>query len=111
MWSSLKLGREATVDWRSFSTEVTYDWFENQEAIGGVGFVLEVDETLLLRRRYERGRVLSKVWLFGGIEWSSKKRFIIPLNYKEVGTKRNQETLVPHIKKYVKAGTTICNDM
>lgn len=34
------------------------------------GVIVEIDETVVVRRKYERGRVTGKkdVWLFGGVE-------------------------------------------
>uniref|UniRef100_A0A914HKX9 Uncharacterized protein n=1 Tax=Globodera rostochiensis TaxID=31243 RepID=A0A914HKX9_GLORO len=34
------------------------------------GIVCEIDETMAVRRKYERGRMVANdVWLFGGTEW------------------------------------------
>ncbi|GFS07560.1 hydrolase TatD [Elysia marginata] len=46
---------ECVCDWRSFCSEVTERWFSNQDPIGGVGVEVEVDETLIVQRKYERG--------------------------------------------------------
>ena len=70
----LKFSTRTSVDWRSFCSEVTDFWFTNQQSIGGPGVLVEIDETLIVRRKYERGRVLSQVWLFGGIERLTKKK-------------------------------------
>ena len=35
--------------------------------IGGEGLTIEIDETLMSRRKYHRGRILSEKWIFGGI--------------------------------------------
>lgn len=66
MITGLKISSRTSVDWRSFCSEVTDFWFTEQESIGGPGIVVEIDETLIVRRKYGRGRVLSQVWLFGG---------------------------------------------
>jgi len=52
----LHLSSATSVDWRSFCCEVTDYWFANQEAIGGVGIEVEIDETLISRRKYGRGQ-------------------------------------------------------
>jgi hypothetical protein len=64
----------------SFSNQTVVDWFrfcrdlcvtrfeENQDMIGGPGSVVELDETHVVRRKYNRGRMLEAGWLFGGIE-------------------------------------------
>jgi len=63
---SLHLSSATSVDWRSFCCEVTDYWFANQEAIGGVGIEVEIDETLISRRKYGRGQMRKQIWLFGG---------------------------------------------
>ena len=70
---------------------------------------MEIDETLIVRRKYERGRILSQIWLFGGIELASKRRFIVPLT-GDVGEKRDRATLIPLIQKYIKSGSVIYSD-
>ena len=68
MLSYLNISSKTSVDWRSFCSEVCYNWFLNQEQIGGEGVEVEIDETQFVRRKYERGRLLNDIWLFGGIE-------------------------------------------
>ena len=82
---------------------MTERWFDQQEPIGGPGKTVEIDETILVRRKYNRGRVLAQVWLFGGIERETKKKFIVPL----VEEKRDKVTLFGYIQKFVLPGSTI----
>ena len=107
----LKITRATSVDWRSFCSEVTDKWFSEQEAIGGVGVEVEIDETLIAKRKYHRGRILGQIWVFGGIERISKKKFVIPLLNEDVEQeKRSKETLLPLITKYIKPGSIIYSD-
>jgi len=64
---------------------------------GGVGIEVEIDETLISRRKYGRGQMRKQIWLFGGIELVNKRRFVFSLT-GSVGHKRNKETLIPLIK-------------
>ena len=64
----LNISSKTSVDWRSFCSEVCSNWFLNQEQIGGEGVEVGIDETQLVRRKYERGRLLKDIWLFGSIE-------------------------------------------
>ena len=54
-----RLSSCTSVDWRSFCSEVTDYWIENQSAISGPGIIVEIDEIFIIRRNYERGRVLA----------------------------------------------------
>ena len=107
--NNLGITRKTSVDWRSFCSEVTEDWLSNQDSIGGDGIVVEIDETLIAKRQYERGRVLSQIWVFGGIERVSKKKFVVPL-IGPVGEKRDAGTLLPLIEKYIRRGSIIISD-
>ena len=91
------------VDWRSFCLEVTDIWFNNQDSIGVEG---EIDETVTVRHKFNRDRVLKQLWLFGGIERLNKQRFVVALN-GPIGDKRNSTTLLPQIEKYLKLGSII----
>jgi len=96
------MSKTSSVDWRSFCSEVTQNWLQNQNSIGGAGVIVEIDETLLVRRKYNRGRQLSQVWVFGGIERDSKKKFVVPL----VGSDRSADTLIPLIKQFILPGVS-----
>ena len=85
-------------------------WKGNQEPIGGQGVEVEIDETLMARRKYNRGRISQQVWVFGGIERESKRKIIVPLTDGQEGLQRNKETLIPIIKKYIKPGSVIYSD-
>ncbi len=58
---------------------------------------VEVDETSIWKRKYQRGRILRKQtqWIFTGICRKNKRIFVILV------LTRGVSTLVPLIKKYV----------
>ena len=56
-----------------------YNWFLNQVQIGGGGVEVKIDKTQFVRRKYKRGRLLKDIWLFGGIERITAKRFVVAL--------------------------------
>ena len=69
--------------------------------------VVEIDEIFFVKRKYKRGRQLSSVWLFGGIE-VTKKKFIVPLLVEKQD--RSAATLILLIKKYILPVTIIVID-
>lgn len=82
---------------------------ENIVPIGGVNEdnsskIVEIDESLFLRRKYNRGRILNNQWYVGGIERGTKNVFIVPVE------NRNAETMANIIQQYVLPGSTIITD-
>ena len=105
----LDISYKSSIDWRSFCSEVCQYWFQNQEQIGGEGVEVEIDETQFVRRKYERGRAVRDIWLFGGIERVAKKRFVVAL-IGDVGERRDKTTLQGLIKKFIKPKSVIYSD-
>ena len=75
-----------------------------KEKIGGIGKVVEIDESKFGRRKYYRGHRVEGQWIFGGIERGSGKCFLVPVE------KRDTETLLAIIKEWIIPGTTIISD-
>ena len=73
--------------------------------IGGVGHIVEIDESLFGKRKYNRGHRVHGVWIFGGIDRTTGEMFALPVE------KRNAAALTLIIKHFIKPGTTIHSDM
>ena len=62
------------------------------QIIGGPGIVVEVDETKLGKRKYNKGHKVDGVWVLAGIEHTEKSRiFLVPIE------KRDSNTLITAI--------------
>lgn len=102
----LKISKTPLVKWKYlFRTICGYDLLMKPNVIGGVDHVVQIDETLYVRRKYNRGRLVGQQWVFGGIDCQTKECFLVPVE------KRDAETLLPIILQYIKPGTTIVSDM
>ena len=79
---------------------------ENVGKIGGVGCIVEVDETHIFKRKYNVGRLLQSesVWIVGGICRSTKKVFM------KIVACRNKENLHRILIENVHSGSTIITD-
>lgn len=75
-----------------------------QPTIGGAGLDVEIDETVISHRKYNRGRILDTVWVFGGICRQTKEAFAI------VVPDRTAPTLTQEIADHIEQGTTIHSD-
>ena len=67
---------------------------------------MEIDESKFGKRKYNRGKRVDGVWVFGGIERDSNppKCFFVSV------PDRSAATLVPIIKRFILPGTTILSD-
>lgn len=77
---------------------------KRREKVGGVGIRVQIDESKIGKRKYHRGHRVEGQWVFGGIEEGSRKCFI------ETVEKRDKDTLILLIKKWIEPGTTIISD-
>lgn len=80
--------------------------YEEDGRIGGPGHVVEIDETKVGKRKYNRGRVREGCWILGMIDRDNGdyRIEICPDN------KRDAKTLIPLIEKHVEKGTKIITD-
>jgi len=91
--------------WSLAFREIVFDYFlSNPEPIGGVGSIVEIDESKFGRRKYHRGHHVEGQWVFGGIDRQTGKVFLVPVE------KRDQETLIPLIKTWILPHSTIISD-
>ena len=102
----LKIGSEHTlVDWKIFAREVCLEILQEDNCkIGGIGKVVEIDESKFGKRKYQRGKRVDGIWVSGGIERDSKQCFF------ECVEDRSAETLVALIQKYIEPGSIINSD-
>ncbi|XP_036340624.1 uncharacterized protein LOC118749988 [Rhagoletis pomonella] len=101
----LSITRPTAVDWCNFCREVVYDGMVVKgRKIGGVGSIVEIDESKFGRRKYHRGHAVEGQWVFGGVERGTNKCFLVPVE------KRDKETLLAVIKNWILPNTTIVSD-
>ena len=77
--------------------------------IGGPTRVVEIDEALLHRRKYNRGRGKDPGWVLGGIERPIQSDET-PRLFLVLCPNRKKETLIPLIQKWVRPGTILVTD-
>lgn len=74
------------------------------EKIGGLGKIVEIDESKFGKRKYHRGHHIEGQWVFGGYERGTGRVFMV------VVEDRKATTLVPLIERWIEKGTTIISD-
>ena len=79
---------------------------EMDTTIGGIGVIVELDETKLGKRKYNRGHRVDGVWILGGVERTPERRaFMVPVQ------DRSAETLQSIICQHVRPGSVVHTDL
>lgn len=101
----LDITSHTVCDWHAFMREVCVEvCLKMNEPIGGPGQIVEINESKLAKRKFNRGRSVDGKWVFGGVERGSTRCF-----FKAV-ERRDKETLLDIIKTFILPGTTIYSD-
>ncbi|XP_053209264.1 uncharacterized protein LOC128393164 [Panonychus citri] len=106
---NINLNKNTIVDYFQFCREVALDvLIDLGEIIGGEDRHVEIDESVLFKRKYRKGRLLAnqskQVWVVGGIERETGHCFV------EIAPNRKMPTLDEIIQRKVQTGTTIFTD-
>ena len=89
-----------------FRTLVTSSLDEEDDIIGGQDIEVEIDETKLGKRKYQRGHRVKGVWVLVGVERTpERKAFLVAV------PDRSSDTLSAVIYSHVKPGSIILTDM
>ena len=102
-----QLTKKSIIDWFRFCRDIVLYHFDNSEnTIGGDGVIVEIDESLVSKRKYNRGRYVGQQWVFGAIarDTPTFECFV------ELVNDRSQETLLEVIKRRIKPGSIIMSD-
>ncbi|KAH7820843.1 putative Uncharacterized transposase-like protein [Monocercomonoides exilis] len=76
--------------------------------LGGEGKTVEIDECLLRRRKYRRGRYKRQQWIFGAIE--RREGLQVGKKMLWIVKDRSRNSLLPIIKQHILPGTTVMSD-
>lgn len=106
----IKINKNTASEWAYCLREVLQLVFLfSKVKLGGINIdgtpkVVEIDESLFFKRKYNRGRFRQQQWVFGMIERGSNKAklFIVP--------DRSKETLEPIIRENILEGSHIISD-
>jgi hypothetical protein len=87
--------------------QVCYEILEHgDDMLGGVGKIVEIDEAKFGRRKFHRGKRVDGVWVFGMVERGSNSSRCCLMTVD----KRDEETLLGEVVKFIAPGTTIISD-
>ena len=102
----LESSKETVADYYNYCREICCYIIEKIKPtkIGGPGLIVEIDEAKFGKRKYNRGRTVDGNWVLGGICRETRGIFLVKVE------KRDKNTLIPLIEKYVEKGSTIITD-
>jgi len=106
----LVLTRKTVSVWASLVRDAIITYFEkNKVKVGGfsddgTSLIVEMDESLFFKRKYNRGLIRNGQWYVAGVERGSKKAFIVPVENRNANTMRN--IIVDNVHQ----GSTIVTD-
>jgi transposase-like protein len=99
------LSDHTIADWSMFCRETMLEFLEgSSQKIGGPNKTVEIDESKVGRRKYNRGHPVQGQWVFGGVEQGSGRTFLVPV------PDRTADTLTAIIREWIEPGTTIVSD-
>lgn len=102
----LGIGSETMCSWTKYIRQLLADNVEFEDVvIGGKGIIVEIDETKLGKRKYNKGHWVEGVWVLVGVERTPEKR-IFAIEVPD----RSAETLLTIIQTHVKEGSIINTD-
>ncbi|GFX75918.1 putative transposase-like protein [Trichonephila clavipes] len=93
----LNVAKKTVTDWMNFCREVCLEMcMYKSSMLGGTDVIVEIDESMFGKRKYNRGKRVKGTWVFGGIERSTNKCFL------HVVQDRSKDTLLASIKSNIK---------
>lgn len=100
-----ELTDKTVTQWFQYFRDVcTHKLLQNPIQIGGPNVVVELDESLMAKRKNNMGHVVSNRWVFGGICPTTQEGFLVFVE------RRDAATLLPLIEQHVLPGSIIHTD-
>lgn len=99
------LNRSTVIAWYAKLRAICKSWLaDHPPKLGGPGRVVQLDETVVARRKIHHGRMIPTKWLFGGIDSTSKECFLVHVR------DRSEQTWLSLIQQFIEPGSVIHTD-
>ncbi|KAH9580213.1 hypothetical protein MS3_00008923 [Schistosoma haematobium] len=95
----------SAVQWYEYCRDIcAMKMTQVHESFGVVEKIVEIDEAVVRKRKYNKGRFIKEDWVLGFYDRSTQKGHFQRVRNRQV------TTIIPIIKEYVQPGTTIYTD-
>lgn len=96
---------ETVVQWFQYLRDIcTHHLTNNPYQIGGPGLTVEIDESLIAKRKYNRGHPVQERWVFGGVCRETGQGFLVFIPDKSAAT------LLPLVQEHIAPGSIVHTD-
>jgi hypothetical protein len=103
--NELCLSDHTVADWGMFCRKTMLEFLEgSSEKIGGPSKIVEIDESKIGRRKYNRVHPIQGQWMYGGVERGSGRTFLVAV------PDRTADTLTAIIREWIEPGTKVISD-
>ena len=100
------ISQHSIIQWKCNIRDVFAQYFiANPQTVGGFGHTVEIEECLLVRRKYNVGHQVEQQWVFGGVDLDTNNVFMVPV------ANRTADTLLPIIQQFILPSTCIVSDL
>ncbi|KAA3669764.1 uncharacterized protein DEA37_0006204, partial [Paragonimus westermani] len=97
--------RATAIQWYQYCRDIcSTKMLALQQQLGGPGHIVQIDETLMFKRKYHVGHAAEQHWVFGMYDSHSRKGYCLHVQ------DRSAATLIPIIQQWVAPGSTIYSD-
>jgi IS1 family transposase len=104
----MSVSKQIAIQWYQYFQDVcTHQLLKIKNGgfkLGGPGRIVQIDESVLTKRKYHRGKKIKEQWIFG--MYDTELKFGVMLYVKD----RTRETLLGLIQAYVANGSIIWSD-
>jgi ISXO2-like transposase domain len=101
----IAVSNKTAIQWFNYCRDIcSYKMANMDQMLGGQGVTVQIDESLMFKRKSNTGRVIRQFWIFGIYDLNLRRGYLMHV------PDRTASTLIPIIQRWVLPNTTIHSD-